>query len=232
MQSRWYELKPRAITLRKRGNSIGKIEGQLGIPRSTLSGWFRDITLSQEQHEKILREWKKALVKNREGALRWHHEQKRKRLQDAETQALATLHKINTTKKEILELSFALLYLGEGAKKTSETAIGSSDPLILKFSLAILRNIYHIELKKIRCELYIRADQNPNVIKQFWAQELKLPLENFKQINIDKRTAGSKTYPDYKGVCHIRCGSVATQRKLLYLSKLFCQKIVNRYLGG
>jgi len=38
MKSKWYELKPDAIKLRKKGFSIGKIERRLGIPRSTLSG--------------------------------------------------------------------------------------------------------------------------------------------------------------------------------------------------
>ena len=45
MQSKWFELKPTAVKLRRKGFSIGKIEYNLGIPRSTLSGWLKNIEL-------------------------------------------------------------------------------------------------------------------------------------------------------------------------------------------
>ncbi|MBI2643933.1 MAG: hypothetical protein HYW95_00260 [Candidatus Wildermuthbacteria bacterium] len=232
MKSRWYELKPDALKLRKQGISLRNIEQKLGIPRSTLSGWLQEVILTKRQRERLHLRWERALTKARSKAVRWHNAQKAKRLQDAENQALITLRKVDVLKKEILELTLALLYFGEGAKKNTETALGSSDPLILKFFLALIQNIYHIEVEKIRCELYIRADQIPKEIKQFWARELKLPLNCFKQVNIDKRTLGSKTYANYNGVCHIRCGNVAIQRKLLSLSKFFCEKVVNQYTGA
>jgi len=195
MKSRWYKLRPTATRYRRQGYSIRSIEKLLGIPRSTLSGWFQDIVLSKKQQQDILKRWKKSLRKAQEKAGKWHHAQKEKRIQKGETQALATLKKINIFRKEHLELAIALLYLGEGSKKNTETGLGSSDPLILKFFIAILRTVYKVSTEKMRCELYIRADQNPYRIKQFWSKELQLPIKNFRQVNIDKRTTGSKTYP-------------------------------------
>jgi len=83
MKSQWYELKDRAIKLRKRGLSIGKIERRLKIPRSTLSGWFKNIELTPKQKEKLLNDWKNGLIKAREKAVLWHNTQKEKRLQEA-----------------------------------------------------------------------------------------------------------------------------------------------------
>ena len=51
MKSKWYELKENAIKLRQQGFSIGKIERDLGIPRSTLSGWLKNIKLTARQKE-------------------------------------------------------------------------------------------------------------------------------------------------------------------------------------
>jgi len=65
-------------------------------------------------------------------------------------------------------------------------------------------------------------------MKRFWAKELKLPIVNFKRVQIDKRTKGSKTYPHYKGVCNIRCGNIAIQRKLINIGNIFCQKTINK----
>jgi len=51
MKSKWFELKPSAKKLRKKGLSIGDIERRLKIPRSTLSGWLKDIKLTSKQRK-------------------------------------------------------------------------------------------------------------------------------------------------------------------------------------
>jgi len=228
----WYELKSKAIQLRKRGFSIRDVEHKLGIPRSTLSGWFKKVQLSQKQKARLHHKWKNALVNARQKAVMWHNKQKRQRLYEAEQSAITTFSKINHADPPILELALALLYLGEGSKKNEETALGNSDPTILKFFLLMLQNVYSVPVNKIRCELGLRADQNPDKLKIFWSQELRLPLSCFRQINIDKRTIGSKTYSGYKGVCHIRCGNVAIQRKLVFLAKIFCERVADKDTGS
>jgi len=228
MKSKWFKLKPKAIYLRKRGYSIRRIEHRLMIPRSTLNGWFKDIKLNKKQKEKLLENWKNGLIKARKGAVIWHNAQKEKRIKEAEKSALETLKKIDLNDKNILEFALAFLYLGEGAKNNSETALGSSSPLILKFFLSLLINIYNINIEKISCDLSLRADQNPDEIKRFWSKELELPLSCFKQAHLDKRTEGKKTYSYYKGVCNIRYGNVAIQRKLIFIANLFCQKIIEK----
>jgi len=226
MRSKWYKLKADAIQLRKRGASLRKVETRLKIPRSTLSYWFKNIKLSARQKEKLYNDWKNALIKARKKAVLWHNEQKEKRLSEARKQALEILEKIDIDNKNILELALAVLYLGEGSKKNVETALGSSDPLILKFFIKALRNIYNFNLEKIRCELYLRADQNPETVKRFWSKTLELSKSCFKSVSVDNRTIGSKTYPNYKGVCNIRCGNVAIKRRLLYLGEEFLKSIV------
>lgn len=222
-------LKLEAIKLRKQGLSIRKIEGRLNISRSTLSGWFRNILLTQKQKEALSKDWQKALIKARKKAVFWHNAQKQARLELARQEASKTFSKLPLKNINVLELALAMLYLGEGSKRNPETALASSDPSILKFFLASLNKIYDIDTQKVRCELYLRADQNQNEIKQFWSKELNMPLECFKQTNIDQRTRGSKTYANYKGVCNIRCSHVAIQRKLLYLSEAFIKHVQKRY---
>lgn len=228
MKSKWFEYKDEVIRLRKKGISMTEIEKQFSIPRSTLSGWFKGIKLSEKQKGIISDRKREALVHARKKAIIWHNKQKELRLQEAERSARETFKRLDISDISVLELAAAILYLGEGAKKNVETSLGSSDPLILKFFLKILRNVYVVGDDKIRCELYLRADQDPIQIKHFWSKELHLPLENFRQVNIDKRTIGTATYDSYKGVCNIRCGNVAIQRKLVALSRLFCENVVTK----
>ena len=226
MKSQWYELKEEAIRLRKKGYSIGSVEQKLGIRRSTLSGWFRTVELNADQKAKLKKAWLEGLIKARQKAALWHNSQKANRLAEAKKEAISTFKRINTNDKCILDLALAMLYFGEGFKKTDETAMGNSDPIILKFFISVLRKNYKLDAGKIKCELHLRADQDPKKVKLFWAKELNLSLENFTSISIDYRTTGSVTYPNYHGVCVLRCGTVAIQRKLINLYNLFCEKVI------
>lgn len=225
MRSKWFNLKQEAISLRKIGNSIRDVEISLGIPRSTLSGWFKSVELTHRQKINLKNRHKENLIKAREKAIIWHNNQKINRIMDAERKADTLLLNIKSN-KNIIELGLAMLYLGEGAKKSPTTSIGNSDPLILKFFLKILTNIYEIKINKIAFYLHLRSDQNPRYMKKYWSGELNVPIERFGKVSIDKRTLKTKTYSHYKGVCVINCGNVAIQRKLVYIGRKFCKKTI------
>lgn len=231
MISKWFRLKEKAIKLRQTGLSIGKIEAALGIPRSTLSGWFRKVKLTKKQKEDLHKNWLNALVSARIKAVEWHNNQKNQRMKIAEDQAREVFEEIDVADRNIIELALAMLYLGEGFKKSPTTGIGNSDPMILIFFITILKKIYNVKVEDLSCYLHLRADQDPEILKRYWSQQLNIPIENFGKSSIDKRTAGSQTYNSYKGVCVVRCKSIAIQRKLVYLSRIYCQKIIEN-LGG
>ena len=219
-------MRGKAELLRKRGLSVRQIEEQLKIPRSTLSGWLRNIRLSPAQKKVLNENCKEALVSARKRAVLWHKEQKGKRIDAARQGALNFLNNIDVHRPEFQELALAVLYMAEGRKVAEETSLGSSDPLMLKFFLGSLKKLYGIDINKISCSLHLRADQSEEELRRFWSIELGLPLNKFKEVYKDNRTIGSKTYDGYKGVCSIRYGSIAIKRRLLFLSQLFCERLV------
>lgn len=227
MKSRFAHLKKEATNLRKNGNSIGSIEEQLGIPRSTLSYWFRNIVLSEKQKKTLERRWKEGLIAARTKASEWHRAGKKVRIAKVAESAQKMLDSLDMKDSAFTELALAFLYLGEGSKNNDNTSIGTSDPRIGKFFVHCLRNIYTVPVEKIKCDLHLRADQNPVLLERYWAKELGLPQKNFCKPSIDKRTEGKPTYPHYKGVCAIRCGRVEIQRRLMYIANGFCEKIAN-----
>lgn len=225
MQSRWRHLQNKAVSLRKAGDSITSIEKQLGIPRSTLSNWFKDISLTKKQLELLEKNKIKGLVKARKKAVVWHNNQKKERLKNAEKRAVEILTRIDANNPDILTLALAILYLGEGSKKKVETALGSSDPLILKFFINTVCKLFNLSRDNLHCQLNLRADQNIKNLTNFWSKELKIPSDNFYTPSVDKRTIASKTYPGYKGVCQVYCGNSAIQRILVSLSRQYCEKV-------
>ena len=224
MESKWAALKPETIRLRKEGNSVRDIETKLGIPRSTLSGWLREVALTKVQRAALTMRWRKALTAARVEAVRWHNNEKAKRLQEAERVAKEILGQLSND-LPTLELALAMLYLGEGAKKSLQTTLASSDPRIAKFFIQSLRRLYSIPIVDIKCYLHLRVDQDPIALTRFWMRELGLKSSNFGKALMDKRTIKSPTYPHYKGVCAISCGRVAVQRRLMYIANGFCDRV-------
>ena len=135
------------------------------------------------------------------------------------------LKNIDMRNRHILELSLAVMYLAEGSKTVDDLCVANAEPLVLKFFLEGLRRVYDIECDRLRCELHLRADQNPVSAKRYWSRQLHLPLSNFTYVSVDKRTVGSKTYPHYKGVCALKYGNVAIQRRLVFLARFFCEQV-------
>ncbi len=216
--------------MRQSGMSMTVIERKLGIPRSTLSGWFRKVALTEAQQEQLIANRHTGWEKARARAVESHKAQKALRLLEAKKEAIRTLEKIDIT-PGILDLAFAMLYLGEGAK-SGKTSLASSDPKILNFVLFVLKKNYSITPDMIRCDLHLRMDQDAETIKQYWSDQLNIPLTQFKYTAYDKRSEGKKTYDRYKGVCVITCHKVAIQRKLMYLYTLFCDKVTALDLGA
>ena len=224
MIARRQGLKPVALSLRINGYSIGDIERKLDIPRSTLSGWFKNIKLTKEQKSILFKKSLKSLANAREKAIKWHHLQKKNRLLNAENEALDVLLKANLHNKILLEIAFAMLYLGEGSKNNL-TSLGNTNPLIVKFFIKSVKVLFGIDESQIRSEVHLRNDQDGNEMINYWSNQLEIPKTSFTAIK-DKRPVKSKTYPNYKGVCVVRCGKIAIQRRVTYLGEEFCRKII------
>ncbi len=217
-----------AMRLRKRGISTRTIESRLGIARSTLHYWFKDVKISDYHKEILARKAKHSLVIARKEAVKWHNAEKEKRMRKAHVEAESVVSKLKD-QDTVDELALALLYLGEGMKKSNSTAMGNSDPMILKFFVGALEHLYMVPRNDMHCEIHIRADQEPAEITRFWSETLNIPIENFGKPSIDKRTVGRPTYSHYKGVCVVRCSRVAIQRKLVYIASMFCAQSAERW---
>jgi hypothetical protein len=230
VKSRWYEYKDRARVFRRKGLSIVVIEDRLGIPRSTLSGWFKNIKLSKLQQRQLLNKKLSALKKARESAVIAHNNKKQLNVDLATNKAKTVIKKLDFEDDNLIKIALAMLYLGEGFKKSKETGLGNSDPLIVRFFLFVLLNYYSVPISQVRCELYIRHDQDVDRIKEFWSKQLKLPKQSFSYVHKDKRTMNNPSHDEYFGVCAVRCGHIAIQRELLYLSREFCKRITSESL--
>lgn len=209
--------KIKAIHLREKGRSIRNIEKSLGIARSTLSGWLKNIELTQKQKEKLYQNWLSALVKARLKASHVHRTERLKRIEKIrqEVEKFTTGIKID---KVLGELIFSIFYLAEGTKKENTITVANSNPNLLKSFLNLFRFLYNPDEKKFRCCLHLRKDQSEIQAKNYWSKVLDIPISKFHKTQFDKRTT-KPTFNDYKGVCVLVYFDMALQRRILYLGE-------------
>lgn len=217
-------LKKQAIRLRKQGSGIREIERKLNVARSTLSGWLKSTPLTKTQKKALSKRWENGLEKARAKAAKANREARKARLKKIEKEARQFLSLIEIQPK-IFELFLASLYLGDGFKTGGRTALGSSNPEIVKGFVTLLRKLYNIDEKRLRASIYARADQNLKELEAYWSLLLKIPKRQFYKTQIDKRTKNKRTFPNYKGVCTVYYFDSYLQRRLIAISKLFLGRV-------
>lgn len=218
-------LKQQAINLRRKGFTYSAIEKELGVNRSTLSGWLKNLPLSEAIRRGLQESKQEHLHKMRGLAVLANHRKQEEKRALAKTVAQKMLAQVSLT-SEVQAALLAMLYLGEGFKMKSCIGLGNSNPKILCVFIELLQNIFHVEKDGLRCILYLRYDQNPEKEKTFWSAILQIPTENFGKSQVDKRTLGKKTWAEYHGVCAIYCYRADIEKQLTELQRELMEKIL------
>lgn len=79
------------------------------------------------------------------------------------------------------------LWWGEG-NKVSKTAIrlGNTDPDLLNYFLFFLRDLFHVNERRLRFGLQIFSDIDPQEAQKYWCSKLKIKKEKFQKIIVSK----------------------------------------------
>ena len=146
-------LKTKALILRKKGMSYSEIKEKLGVSKSTLSYWLRDLPLSRERINALRAHSPKRIEKFR-NTMRMKREA---RLSQVYVQVSKTIRSLSSRELFIAGL---FLYWGEGGKtKAYAITLANTDPRMIRFYLVWLRALGVPEEKiKIRLHLYSDMD--------------------------------------------------------------------------
>ncbi len=177
-------LREQAIDLRKKGWSYNIISERLGVAKSTLSHWLRNVhfTPNKTVRKRMNEAWEKS-AKTR-------HDLKKKSIQDAKNKALRTID--NVSKRDLMMLGLGL-YIGEGMKLYETTRVSNSDPLVIKCLMRWFREVLEIPNKHFRGRVHIYPDIDEKEALTYWSRIAKIPLTQFGKCAVDKRTDKSRT---------------------------------------
>jgi len=180
--------KNQAIELRKRGWSLNEIKRKLGISKSSVSLWVRNIELTIAQKRELSKKGikKEVIEKQRATRLRNAAEKRQYVINNARLE-------IDKVSKRELWLIGTALYWGEGAKTLrSGVQFSNSDPRAIQLMMQFFRRICNVPENKFRGHIHIHPHLNTDRARKFWHIISGIPLKQFYKISIQQSKASKK----------------------------------------
>ena len=204
-----FEEKQRARELRGLGWSYNDILKEVGVSKSTLSLWLRDIPLTEEQIAALA-------CKFRAGREKFIHTMRVRRdtrwagyHREAEAE-YATLSQDPT-------FMFGLaLYIGEGSKtKQNDMYITNCDPRVIQKGLEFFLKI-GIPYTSLRCAIHLHPGLSIEGAENRWRGVTGLPETQFHQTSVALSSAsgGKKGNIQVYGTCQIGASHTEIRQKL------------------
>lgn len=201
-----------ALELRKQGKSYNQIKQIIPVSKSTLSYWLHGMPLSDDMMRSLRDLNEVRIEKFRET---WR-KKRQQRLQDLYQVAR---EKWSSLSFQTLHVAGLFLYWGEGTKNTSHPlVITNSNPAVIKFALFWMHKILKMPLASITFRLKLYSDMDVKKEHRFWAQELDIPLRQFRKCQIKNSNSETITYATSKfwhGTCEIHGGSVILKEQVM-----------------
>jgi len=172
----------RARALRRdEGASIKEIAERVGVSKSSVSHWVRDIDLTPEQHAALLLR-NPAYNRQRSGVA--IHAARRR----AEREGFQREGRRRAGAGDLSFVAGCMLYWAEGAKARNQLQFANSDPVMARFFVDFLKKHFDLPPEQIRitCHLYSDHLEKQSEVEQFWLDTLRLPRESLSEVRRER----------------------------------------------
>lgn len=176
-------LRLRAVHLRQQGWSYNVIEQRLGVSKSTLSHWLREIpyTPNAKMIDRINEGLRKSVL--------FKHKQRLKSIADARSIAKREIGKLSQRDLFLLGLG---IYIGEGSKLYEEVRVINANPEVIRLAVKWFREICKIPLANFGLVIHIYPDNSKKAALKYWSKVSGVPVSQFGKMQIDIRTNKSR----------------------------------------
>lgn len=185
--------KQTAFKLRLQGRSYSEISSALGIPKSTLSDWFRTFELPDAAQERLK---KHASQTSRESLIKRNKLKTQVAEQKAQLAHSTAQKDIGTIGARDLFMIGVSLYWTKGYKKPiiingkikaqHAVSITNSDPQLVKIFLRFLRETCTVAEEKVTVGLRITEHQNAGYLLDFWSKTTGISPNKFQKVYYGK----------------------------------------------
>lgn len=204
MQVYSFDLKEKVRDLRRQGLSLGDICNKTNVPRTTIRGWIKSISLTHTQRQALRQ---RTLSRLQSGRIRTQELRKKEKQQKETDLIYKGMQDIGVLSKRDLFIAGVALYWGEGFKNKYEHRLGfcNSDPAMVKFYLNWL-SLLGIKKEEITLRITINNTYRDRVeeIEKYWSEFLDIPSKQFTKPFFQKTVWKKQFNKDtYKGVVRV-----------------------------
>jgi hypothetical protein len=164
----------RARELRAQAWTISEIVAELGVSRSSISVWVREVDFDEAARAA------RARANRRLGARKRGPNRLQQRKQ-AEIERLRAegIERIGQLSDRDLLIAGTALYAGERAKTDGGAMFANSDPRMVALYLRFLRRFFDIDESRLRLRLYLHEGLDIDRAISFWSGVIAIPPEPF-----------------------------------------------------
>jgi hypothetical protein len=158
------------------------ISSELGVSKSTLSGWLRNTSRSSRTIEQRSYEARTRTAQTK----RLHHRHKLTAMHEASAQDIRDRFADGMTERELF-LAGLMLYWAEGAK-TQIVSLTNSDPALIALFVVWLERCLAVERQFLRAHVHVYPDTDVEPVEEYWADIIGISHHQFYKAQIDIRT--------------------------------------------
>ena len=162
-----------ARKLRAEGWTYNEISAELGVSKSSVSLWCRDIEVDEEVWSQRVRKNKNHGARKRSNTLSLRREAEIEELRRAGRDQIGRM-----SERDLL-IAGTALYAGEGGKTPGAVTFPNSDPRMLLFFVTWLREFFSIDESRLRVRLYLHQGLDVHAATEYWSQLLNIPTSQF-----------------------------------------------------
>ena len=137
--------------------TLGAIAAEVGVARSTVSLWVRDVTFTPRP-------------RNRGAPSQRVHPQQEARLREIQALRDEGVARIGELSRKEHLVAGAALYAGEGAKTDGVVKFANSDPRMVLFFTNWLRTFFTVDESRLRLRLYLHQGLDLAEANAFWSE--------------------------------------------------------------
>ncbi len=196
------EAQEKARLLREEGRTLKDIAETLGVAKSSVSLWVRDIDVEIRRRKPVAR--------------RPHSQHTAKLAQIAECDQLG-IDRIGVLSDEAFLVAGAALYAGEGAKGDRKVNFSNTNPRMMAFFCAWLRRFFDIDQSRLRARVYLHDGLDLDAAEQFWSHVTGIPRAHFNKAYRAKADPSIRSAKHEFGCAYVDYHCARTHREIMGL---------------
>lgn len=166
--------KVQAVSLREEGYSLRAIAEKLGVAKSSVSVWVRDIKLSEDQLITLAANPFTGVAIEKRRLARLKNEQKKRDVVVREAEAEIA----DITKKDLWMIGVTL-YWAEGGKTQRLVRFTNGDPRTIKIMMKFFDEICSVAPSKFRGHVHIHSHLDHKEAERYWSRVSGIPSQQF-----------------------------------------------------